>query len=293
MECPLRRRALTSICLVVAALGAQPAHAQERVAEQLDAATRAFEMQDYDKAVERLRPLIASELITDKATLRLSLERLGASYWFTGATDAARLTFGTLLKSWPDHPLDPLYYPQELISFYEAEKERLKELGFIGKAEAATPRETGPRMTLVKTVTERSMPTLGYFMPFGVGQYANDAVGKGTLLAVLQGIGLATNIASWLSIEAMKTPGTNVVSAGDAGRAEIVTILWWIGTGLFAGSYIYSVVDGLVERPPSMEEQRRFELMSPGERSTPPAPPSTTLRIGPGPGIGLGISGTF
>jgi len=299
MECPLSRRTVTilsgasaplSILIAAVAVLAAP---QVRADETLDAnlrdATTAFEMQDYDRAVELLRPLVAAEIIKDQATLRVSLERLGASYWFTGASDAARLTFATLLKTWPNHPLDPFFYPGELISFYEAEKQRLKDLGFIGKRTDTAATDTGPRMTLVKTIIERQMPTIGYLMPFGVGQFANESFAKGTLLAVLQGVGIATNIASWIAIEAMKKPGTNVVSASDAGGAEIMGVLWWIGSALFVGSYTYGVVDGLVNRPPAMDEQRRFELVDPaGAR-----PPGATLRLGPGPGLGLGISGTF
>lgn len=289
MECPLSRRTLTALGVAVATLSAPLAQAEETLDTKLEEATRAFEMQDYDQAIEILRPLVAGDAIEDKATLRQSLERLGASYWFTGAPDAARLTFATLLKTWPDHPLDPFYYPRELISFYETEKQRLKDLGFIGSQTGTGTQETGRRMTLVKTITQRPMPTIGYLMPFGVGQFANEDSAKGTFLAMLQSVGLATNLASWIAIEAMKKPGSNLVSSSDAGGAKIMSILWWIGSALFAGSYTYAVVDGLVNRPPAMDEQRRFELLGPGDNPVPGA----TMQLGPGPGLGLGVSGTF
>ena len=274
---------------MVAGSAAASVDAEARLLE----AGQAFETQDYEAAIKLLRPLVAEEAITDPGDLRRSLERLAASYWFTGATDAARLTFGTLLKDAPDHPLDPLYYPQELISFFEAEKQRLKDLGFIGSVSPKSDRETSPRMTLVKKVIERPMPTIGYLMPFGVGQFANQESGKGTLLAVLQGIGLATNIAAWITVEVMKAPGTKRVSTEDAGRAEVMEILWWIGTSLFTGAYAYSVIDGLVLRPPGFEEQRRFELIGPDDARAPKGTGKVSLRLGPGPGVGLGLFGNF
>lgn len=289
MGCELIRRTLIAILACLALFLGPHAQASEPLEIRVQSATQAFEMQDYDQAIKLLRPLIAEEAITDPGDLRLSLERLAASYWFTGAIDAARLTFGSLLKAAPDHPLDPLYYPPELISFFEAEKQRLKKLGFIGGAKQPTIGDGKARMTLVKTIIERPMPTIGYLMPFGVGQFANEQSGKGAILAVLQGIGLATNIAAWITVEAMKQEGTNQIGTGDAGRAEVMDILWIIGTSLFAGAYTYGVVDGFVYRPPAVEEQRRFESVGPDEARA----PAGALRVGPGPGFGLGVSGSF
>ena len=87
----------------------------------------------------------------------------------------------------------------------------------------------------------------------------------------------------------MKQPGTNQIATGDAGRAEVMDVLWIIGTSLFAGAYTYGVIDGLVHRPPGREEQRRFERVSPDDARD----SGRTLRLGPGPGLGLGVSGTF
>ena len=183
-------------------VGSGVASAQDgaRLDETLNQAAEAFEVQDYDRVINLLRPVLASDVLNDSAERRVALERLGASYWFTEALDAARLTFATLLKETSNHILDPLYYPQELISFFGTEKQKLLDLGFIGDPASANADKPSRRLTVVKTVTKRSMPTIGYLMPFAVGQFANEEEGKGTLLAVLQGIGLATNIATWVAI---------------------------------------------------------------------------------------------
>ena len=258
----------------------------------LAGSSEAFEVQDYDRVIELLRPLLASDALKGDARRHVSLERLAASYWFTDALDAARLTFATLLKETPDYALDPLYYPQELITFFSTEKQRLLDLGFIGAPPQDTVEKPGRRLRVVKTVTKRAMPTIGYLMPFAVGQFSNEDEGKGTLLAVLQGIGLATNIAAWIAIEAMKKKGTNLVSVSDSGRAEVTSILWWIGTSLFAGSYVYSVVDGFVFRPPEESVERGVELEPP--RTSSGNTRGLELRLSPSPlGTGLGLQGSF
>lgn len=275
---------------------AQPvAAAMDPIIEgQLGQAEDAFRRQDYDRTIELLGPLVAADRITDPARKQLVLERLGVSYWFTGALDDARLPFATLLKADADHGLDPLFYPAELISFFEQEKDRLRQLGFIGGGQ--TPSGTGPpRLRLVRTVTKRSAPTFAYLMPFAVGQFANDQDAKGTALALLQAVGLATNIAAWISVELMKSGSTNRVPQSKAGQAELLQVLWWIGTGVFTASYGYSIVDGFVFRPPERDEQQRYELVDPEDKPE-AAPPSTgvELRVGPSAeGFGLGLGGSF
>lgn len=275
---------------------AQPAAAQlnPAVEAKLLAADDAFRRQDYDRAIALLDPLVTGGGIANPARLHVAEERLGASYWFIGAMDGARLTFSGLLKADPDHTLDPLYYPQELISFFEGEKVRLKKLGFIGTPTGVEPQPGQPRLRLVRTVTERRMPTFAYLMPFAVGQFANGDPAKGTALAVLQGIGLATNVAAWIAIETMKKGGTNLIAEGQAGQAELLQILWWVGSGIFVASYGYSVVDGFVFRPPEHEERQRFELVEPDELPGAESSGGAQWRLGPAAaGLGLGIGGSF
>ncbi len=260
---------------------------------QLGQAEDAFRRQDYDRTIELLDPLVAADRISDPTRKRLALERLGVSYWFTGSLDAARLTFATLLKADADYGLDPLFYPPELIGFFENEKDRLRKLGFIGGQE---PIGTGPpRLRLVRTVTERRTPTFAYLMPFAVGQFANDDDAKGTALALLQAVGLATNIAAWVSVELMKSGATNRVPQSKAGQAELLQILWWIGTGVFAASYGYSVVDGFVFRPPEHDEDQRYELIDPDDLpESGGATSGVQWRVGPSAeGFGLGLGGSF
>ncbi|MGM0578025.1 MAG: tetratricopeptide repeat protein [Myxococcota bacterium] len=269
-----------------------PPEGEDDLTARLDAAEEAFRYQDYERTIRLLQPLVAEGRLDDSPLEAQVLEWLGASYWFTGAMDAARLTFSSLLKEDPDHEMDPLFYPRELITFFDREKRRLEKLGFIGPGRAE-PREGGPRLTLVRTVTERQAPTVAYLMPFGVGQFANDQFPKGTLVAVLQGVGLALNIGAWVGVESLKIGGTDRVPPGDEGQARLLRAMWWAGSAVFLGSWGYSIADGFANRPPRREVRREFEVL---DRDELPGGEETGVRLRFGPsarGLGLGVSGEF
>lgn len=287
------------VALVLALALASPAAAADPDAGlddaergRLNEADEAFRYQDYERTIALLRPLLDSGHIQDPGELRRAREHLGASYWFADAKDAARLVFSLLLKDRPDYRLDPLYYPPELIRFFEDEKQRLTDAGLIGDTGPDTVLR-GPRRTLVTTVTERRLPAIAYLMPFGVGQFANGDRSKGAAVAVLQGIGLALNVGTWLGVEALKRGKTNSIAAADEGRAQLLRALWWAGTGMATASWIYSVADGFANRPPRTKVEQRWELVDPEDLPT-PRESSRTLRPTTGPtALGLGLSGDF
>ena len=268
-----------------------PALAQEAQAP-LEAADEAFRFQDYAKTIELLRPLLDEKQIEDAPTRYQALERLAASHWFTDDHDSARTRFGSLLKEVPSHQLDPLFYPQELVSFFQNEKQRLAGLGFIGRGED-TGGNKGPRFTLLEREIRRSYPTAAYFMPFGIPQLLSERGSSGTLHAALQGLGLAANVATWLRVESLKQNSSGVISKSDGSEAELLERVWWVGTGVLAASYVYSVVDGLVNRLPAVETKRSYKIVDPDE--TPPAPePDVGWRVAPSRhGFGLSLSAQF
>lgn len=284
------------LCASTVAVHAQTPEAptpEQILAERLAAANEAFRVQDYDKTITLLQPIVAEDVLEDVQVRVTVLERLGVSYWFTGSQDAAELTFSSLIKEQPKHELNALIYPPEVIAFFGKVKKLLTDLGVIGTRPGGTRDPVGPKFTLVKTVTKRPLPVIAYLMPFGVGQFANEQPAKGTLMAVLQGVGLALNITGWVVIETMKKDGTNLVSKANSGQAEVMQVLWWVGTSLFAGSYVYSVVDGFAYRLPAEEEQRRRELLDPDDLIETDTG-SVELRFGPSAeGFGLGLSGSF
>lgn len=273
---------------------AQPSDLTVEERQRLGQADEAFRFQDYERVIKLLRPLLDDDRVRDTRELQTLRERLGASYWFVGAQDAARTEFGALLKTDPSYELDKLYYPATLVTFFEDHKKWLTDAGFLGGPPGPDSVLTGPRRTWVKSTTVRRMPAIAYLMPFGVGQFANDDRAKGAVVAVLQGIGIALNVGGWLGVEALKRGGSNNIAAADAGRADLLRALWWTGTGLFSATWVYSVADGFASRPPRESTKQGWEFIDPSELR--PSGPSAgvELRWDPGPtGVGLGLSGSF
>jgi len=258
----------------------------------LEAADESFRFQDYTKTIELLRPLIDGGKIDDVQARHQSLERLAASHWFTDDLDAARTRFASLLKEVPNHQLDPLFYPQELVSFFQNEKQRLAGLGFIGRGDDNGTNQ-GPRFTLVEREIRRSYPTAAYFMPFGIPQLLSERGSSGTLHAALQGLGLAANVATWLRVESLKENGAGVIAKSDGSEAELLERVWWVGTGVLAASYLYSVVDGLMNRLPAVETQRSYEVIDPDATPPPPKADISWRLVPSAQGFGLSLAADF
>lgn len=289
----LSRGALPGVLLSVMLLVASstPALGQDGPGA-LRAADEAFRFQDYSKTIELLVPLIDGQSIQDDQERYEALERLAASYWFTEDQESARTRFALLLKEVPTHRLDPLFYPQELVSFFQNEKQRLAGLGFIGRGDDSGT-NSGPRFTLVEREIRRSYPTAAYFMPFGIPQLLSERGSSGTLHAALQGLGLAANVATWLRVETLKQNGSGIIAKSDGSEAELLERVWWVGTGVLAASYLVSVVDGFMNRLPVLETQRSYKVIDP-DTTPPPPDPDISWRLAPAArGVGISLAADF
>ncbi len=222
---------------------------------RLAEAEQAFAVQDYPRVVALLEALSGHPALVGRAEHRRLLEWLGASHWFSGNRDAARLVLGALLRESPFHVLDAYVYPPELIEDFERLRAGLAEGGVI-PGRPLDP-NASPR-TILRIERRDVTPTIAFLAPFGVGQFANDEPGKGALLASLQGLGAATMLATWIGIESLKVDGSDRVPPADGGTARALDALWYAGFALLAGSWIWSVSDGLLyrdSRPLTLEER--------------------------------------
>lgn len=259
--------------------GAPPSSATELPAElreRIAAAEAAFRVQSYARVIELLQPLVGHRLLRGREEHRDVLEWLGVSQYLSGARDAARLIFTKLVQEWPRYHLDELLYPPDLVRFFEERRQDLIDLGVI---EPGRDPNVKTRLVLVRELESTDIPTIGYFAPFGVGQFANDEPGKGVALAVIQGIGLITTAATWLAIDGLKDDATGYVSRADESKATALNALWVAGAVLFGGSYVYSVADGLLGRRTEGRATYRYELIDVDE--LPPAPDLSGPRLGP------------
>ena len=285
---PARHRPVALLTAAVVALapgvrGAEPAAPTaaveapipEPIAARLEAAGQAFMVQDYPRVVELLEALSGHPALTGRAEHRRLLEWLGASHWFSGNRDAARIVLGALLRESPFHVLDGFIYPPELIEDFERLRAGLPEGGVIP---GRPPDPVEPPRTILRIERRDVTPTAAYLAPFGVGQFANGEPGKGALLASLQGVGAAAMVATWLGIESLKADGTNRIPPADGGTARALDALWYAGLALLTTSWVWSVSDGLVyrdARPRLVEERVVWPAAEPAREPpaglTPPA----------------------
>jgi len=255
----------------------------------------AFRVQNYGKVVDLLDRLAGHPLLEGRPEHLRVLEMLGASHWFMSSKDSARLIFGQLLREAPFQHFDEFVYPPELIAFFETRRRELVTAGII----PATPTDVNtPRRMLVREVHEDDTPGVVFLAPFGIGQFINDQDGKGTAMAIIQGLGAATMIASTIGIETLKVGDSNRIIAEDNGKqARFLNALWYGGMVVLTATWAYSIIDGFANRNTAPIIEERYELIEPAPKSAGPPPVDdgrardVTLRLAPGPGdLGLGLS---
>ena len=283
-----RAQLLMTSALVAIALTSSPSYAapsktdngEPEVTPQIGQVDLAFEAQDFERVVTLLEPLLAQAQMPEHPAFTRLLELMGGSLWFIeGRRSEARQWFTKLLKLKSEHRLNPNQWPRPLIDSFE-ELRKLIQL-IDPKVDPKGPEKapddaTTATVMRTTTVTRNRAPTLAFLMPFGVGQFSNQETEKGLLLAVLQGIGLATSIATFFAAQSYESPESGLIHPSDLGKAEILRAVNWAGLGLFAATWSYSVVDGLVHRLP--DEERVDTLLPP-----PPAAKDSSFRFNVSP----------
>jgi len=278
--------ALALVCFLAWPRSAEAAK-PDASTQALKEAEEAFRLQDYERVIELLSPMATGSDTLPAARRIQILERKGVSHWYQEQGDAARLSFARLLKGSPEHTLDTTFYPRELIDFFENEKARLKALGFLSPP-SVTP-TSAPTVSSPAPPTH-TMPTIGYLMPFGVGQFANNDTTLGAVLATCQFLGVAATVGAYWGADSLRSPTTGKVGPEDRTIAELLQGVWIAGVALAGAAYIYSITDGLLNRPidPSLDaaSSDSVGLENHAEGSPLLFAPSAS-------GIGLSVSGQF
>ncbi len=257
----------------------------EELAGRVDQGEAAFRIQNYERVLEILDRLAGHPQLEGRPEHLRVLEMLGASHWFMNTRDSARLVFGQLLRESPFHHLDEFIYPPELLEFFETRRRELVTAGIIPASPTISEE---PRRVLIREIREDDTPAVVFLAPFGVGQFVNGDDGMGTAMAIIQGLGAATMIASTIGIETLKVGDTNRIIEEDNGdQARLLEKLWYGGMIVLSASWIVSIVDGFANRRTEPLVEERFELIEPE-----PTPPPVTWRLSPHAG-GLSLNLDF
>ncbi len=135
-------------------------------------AVNAFRYQDFDSAVPQLEALLYPEPKLDREREWRGREYLGAALWWQSRKRESADEFTALLVRNPQASLDPSFYPPQMLNDFGLVRDKLVRLGVIRANQKPEPEPELP-------VAPPQVPMLLAFMPFGVGQLANNDVGKG------------------------------------------------------------------------------------------------------------------
>lgn len=177
----------------------------------------------YQEAVEILRPLVESRVLTDRADQLEALRTYGISLFLIGARPGAERAFRDLLRLDPDAQLDPAFVRPEVVAFFERVRARYR-------LEVRTAERRGSRSVAVNLVP-----------PWG--QFRNGHRVKGYL--VLSGelaFGI-TSIATAALLYSWRDDTGQFPEHEDAYRP--LSMLNYVSFGLTAAVVVYGIVDGI------------------------------------------------
>lgn len=245
-------------------------------AQRVERAERAFENSDFDLLDPLLEPLLVPESVFDEPSLEIRARTLyGIGLYFDAqqVTDAqarqkllegAEAQFLEILRTDPDHSLNPLIDPASVVELFESVKEEhAAELDKI-RAARAPSNTAGGQQGLQTVYIEREVGFFAYgvnFVPFGMGQFQNGETFKGAFFASTQAAALGLNVASYWMIESLRSP--NGYFEPGSGNAADQAFQWrtaqYVGIGLFAGLYLWSVIDALLDYQPTRVRIRTLD----------------------------------
>jgi hypothetical protein len=236
-----------------------------------------------------------------EGALRLeSRKYLGASYVFLGRRQDAEQQFAALIREDPQHELDPIAFPRDVIELFTSVRERVEEERRLERErqqrdEAARRqreierviRERERLMRLQelasRQVIERENSRFVALIPFGVGQFQNQDPELGWVFAVSGGVfGLASLVTGiWhiqLNQQLASAFGELDAATIDETRFQLRTlrILNQIAFGLFAAIGLASIIDAQARFVPVVSEVREREIDDLDHTDSPGAESSNT-----------------
>jgi hypothetical protein len=190
----------------------------------------------YKEAADRLRPLVETRVLTDRADQAEALRAYGISLFLSGGRAGAERAFRDLLRVQPTARLDPAFVRPEVVGFFEQVRRRhLAEQNEL-------IRKRGPKHSAAVNL----VPPWGQFRN-GHRAKAYVLLG-GELLFAATSITTAALLYSWRD--------STHQFPGHESEAEPLAVVNYTTFGLLGALLIYGVIDGLYYyyKPPSRVE---------------------------------------
>lgn len=295
-----KRRARAPVpLLVLLPLLFAPGARAESIQERFDRGRLEFGYKNFGNAIAILTPLLKPEVrLTREDDIVAAYEMLGLSHFYTGEEDEAREMFTQLLYIRPEHRLDPFLVPPPAVAFFDrirndpALKAKLEKIERERRAREQAEARKPPRTVVRRIYLQRDRQVNQWWLtlvPFGAGQFQNDHVTKGVLLAVGEGVALSTNIVCYLLLDALAKDNGKYASE-DLELARGLQVTQYVSLGVFTAAVIYGIIDANVYYQPVVRGTYRKTREETDEQDTDPA--AVVPMAVPG-GAGLGLSMRF
>ncbi len=275
---------LPLLFLLHALLVAPPARAAV-APDAFQTAENTFRYHDYPRAIALLEDFLndpaAAGAGADADQRTKAREYLAASYWFERGSDPTYLArcrewFRALLFERPAHTLDAFYYPPEILSLFEEERQGLSRTGLLGNVRSSggePPPTTAPAapVLLERRIVERRRNWGVCLVPFGVGQFYNGDTAKGVAFLTTEVVTLSTNIASYFLILSLRE-GSGRIAPQNMQRARDLRVVLYTSLGAYLALTVGGIVEALVRHRPVDTEVGEPRPVAP--EGTSPAPPA-------------------
>jgi tetratricopeptide (TPR) repeat protein len=243
-------------------------------------ARQLYEAQRYAEALSAFRDLIGRSppRLTDRLLVLESRKYFAASALFVGDELLAREQFRQLLVDEPNYELDPLAFPTEVLSLFEAvraellsaqeaeRRQRQEELerALREKRDAERLRRQNlARLTDMAGESELRAENSRWLasVPFGVGQFQNGHDGLGVALAMSQGIAAVTSVVTFIGHQRLRNERPSPAELEGIREAEAT----WRRTNIasftvLAGLALIGIIDAHVRFVPERVIPRRRPL---------------------------------
>lgn len=287
---------LAALSFASPALHAQPAPApEEREAassddvEAMKKARAAFEYGNYASATKMLEGLIAQSHFETVALRAEAYKLLGLARLNLGKKSEAYAPFLEYLLLEPDGEFDPFYVSPEAIDLlglvkkdaeaqlaplraqHHAEAEARKKAADDERHKRDQDEETR-RIAVLQPNVERRVVQREFWvsvLPFGVGQLQNGDRSLGIALATSEVVAGAASAGSALLIEGLRDSSSGKFGPGVYPLASSLSVVKWIGAGLFYGLWAAGAIHAAVRYRPEERIEDRL-LMPPASGATTP-----------------------
>jgi hypothetical protein len=239
-SCVLGRYVVSGLlCILASRIEAKPQ--TESPHNALLQAKGVFLQGNCKKVVQLLGGMDFYRGFEDEAQFIERYRMLGVCYFRIGQKNKAEEELTHLLFIQPDYELDQFATPPAVIELFERLKENVKakSMELERQKEHAVDK---PKIIEKETIYRRTS-MVPAFIPFGVGQFENNQITKGALIASAEVVTLGANISFyWWK------------RASGEGTYNLAQTLQFVAIGAFGALYIYGVIDALLNRDELIKE---------------------------------------